>query len=63
MMISLEHLLFEVLFFLSQYSPVTVIGTAVFLVFLVAYLRTRWTECLVIFVSALGYAAIPLLPN
>ena len=47
--------------FLSQYSSLTIVGGAVFVVAFVGWLISRWPECLCIFLVALGYALIPFL--
>ena len=49
--------------FLSQYSSLTIVGGAVFVVAFVGWLISRWPECLCVFLVALGYALIPFLPR
>ena len=48
---------------LSNYSSLTIVGGAVFVVAFVAWLISRWPECLCIFLVALGYAMLPFLPS
>ena len=49
--------------FLSNYSSLTIVGGAVFLIAFVGWLISRWPECLCVFLVALGYAMIPFLPS
>ena len=48
---------------LSNYSSLTLVGGAVFIVAFVGWLISRWPECLCIFLVALGYALVPFLPH
>ena len=46
---------------LSNYSSLTIVGGAVFVLAFVGWLISRWPECLCIFLVAFGYAMMPFL--
>lgn len=52
----------ELLQALVGFSPITIVAVVVFALALLGYFCTRWTECLVIFLGAFAYAALPFLP-
>ena len=48
---------------MSNYSSLTLVGGAIFLIAFFAWLVSRWPECMAIFLCALGYAMLPFLPS
>ena len=56
-----SHAIDEATRSLSPYSPITVVGGGVFVAGVLGFAFTRWAECLVIFLAAFAYAAIPFI--
>ena len=53
----------DMFYSLSQLSSITIVAGIICIVGFLAYLCTRWTECLLVWTIAFGYAILPFLPH